>query len=121
MHFCPKCNSRKVHRSRARSRWEILRKSVTPKRVFRCHACGWRGWGVDMGPAFGHGQRRSGAHAAAEDAPNLEGTELARPDVAATIDVSSLDMNMADADSKPRMITEVPACDVEPPRKQLRP
>jgi hypothetical protein len=33
-----------LHRSRARTRLEELRKHFTAKRLHRCHACGWRGW-----------------------------------------------------------------------------
>ena len=41
---CPSCDSREVYRSKARTLYERLRKTHTPKRVFRCHHCGWRGW-----------------------------------------------------------------------------
>jgi len=41
---CPACQSTKVHRSRSRSRIERLRKGVTRDRLYRCGACGWRGW-----------------------------------------------------------------------------
>ncbi len=46
MHKCPKCGSPRVHRSRSRGLVEQLRKTVSSKRPHRCHACGWRGWGV---------------------------------------------------------------------------
>lgn len=26
---------------------------MTGKRPYRCDACAWRGWGVDLGPKFG--------------------------------------------------------------------
>ena len=41
---CPSCGSREVHRSKARTLYERLRKAHTLKRMFRCHHCGWRGW-----------------------------------------------------------------------------
>ena len=41
---CPSCDSREVFRSKARTLYEKLRKAHTPRRVFRCHHCGWRGW-----------------------------------------------------------------------------
>jgi FlaA1/EpsC-like NDP-sugar epimerase len=41
---CPSCGSREVYRSKARTFYEKLRKAHTPKRVFRCHHCSWRGW-----------------------------------------------------------------------------
>ena len=41
---CPSCDSREVFRSKARTLYERLRKAHTPRRVFRCHHCGWRGW-----------------------------------------------------------------------------
>jgi hypothetical protein len=49
---CPKCQSRKVHRSRTRSVVERFRRNFTGKAPFRCDGCGWRGWGLDFG---GHG------------------------------------------------------------------
>ena len=47
MQQCPKCGSPRIHRSRSRSVIEHIRKAVTSKRPHRCHACGWRGWGVE--------------------------------------------------------------------------
>lgn len=41
---CPSCGSREMHRSKARTLYERLRKAHTEARVFRCHRCGWRGW-----------------------------------------------------------------------------
>ena len=91
------------------------------KRVFRCHACGWRGWGVDLGPAYGH--RHGGANAVVDldDAESLDDTAPARADDPAELDINSLDANMDEADSKQHMIVEVPACDVEKTPKLLRP
>jgi UDP-GlcNAc:undecaprenyl-phosphate GlcNAc-1-phosphate transferase len=42
--ICPACASRDVYRSKARSFYERLRKLNSPKRLFRCRRCGWRGW-----------------------------------------------------------------------------
>jgi UDP-GlcNAc:undecaprenyl-phosphate GlcNAc-1-phosphate transferase len=41
---CPSCASQDISRSKARSLYERLRKAHTPKRLFRCGRCGWRGW-----------------------------------------------------------------------------
>ncbi len=41
---CPQCGSEKIYRSRHRNRIEAWRKSISRKRVFRCHVCNWRGW-----------------------------------------------------------------------------
>jgi UDP-GlcNAc:undecaprenyl-phosphate GlcNAc-1-phosphate transferase len=41
---CPSCGSHKMYRSKARSLYERAWKARTPKRLFRCHHCGWRGW-----------------------------------------------------------------------------
>jgi FlaA1/EpsC-like NDP-sugar epimerase len=42
--FCPSCISARVHRSRARTLMERVRRGMTDERLFRCAACGWRGW-----------------------------------------------------------------------------
>ncbi|HOC19354.1 MAG TPA: hypothetical protein PKK95_13865 [Vicinamibacterales bacterium] len=44
---CPKCRSTRIHRSRSRGWFERFRKGFTNKRPHRCHACGWRGWGLE--------------------------------------------------------------------------
>jgi len=44
MDTCPACGSHRVFRSRTRTRFERLRRELTSKRPYRCHACGWRGW-----------------------------------------------------------------------------
>ena len=49
MNACPRCGSNRVHRSRARTFWERFRRDFSQKRLFRCDACLWRGWGVDTG------------------------------------------------------------------------
>jgi UDP-GlcNAc:undecaprenyl-phosphate GlcNAc-1-phosphate transferase len=45
---CPSCREHQVHRSKARSIFERVRKKGTQKRLFRCHHCGWRGWLVSL-------------------------------------------------------------------------
>jgi FlaA1/EpsC-like NDP-sugar epimerase len=44
---CVRCGGH-LHRSRARSRWERIRKEFTDARPFRCDKCGWRGWSVPV-------------------------------------------------------------------------
>jgi FlaA1/EpsC-like NDP-sugar epimerase len=46
--YCPSCISARVHRSRARSLVERVRRSMSAERLFRCDACGWRGWLVPL-------------------------------------------------------------------------
>jgi hypothetical protein len=41
---CPMCGGDELYRSGIRSRAEDLRRSLSSKRPFRCHACDWRGW-----------------------------------------------------------------------------
>jgi len=41
---CPKCPSGRLVRSRSHSMADRLRKRFTAERLFRCEACGWRGW-----------------------------------------------------------------------------
>jgi UDP-GlcNAc:undecaprenyl-phosphate GlcNAc-1-phosphate transferase len=41
---CPTCGSRPLTRSHGRNIGEELRKRVSSRRLFRCQACGWRGW-----------------------------------------------------------------------------
>ena len=45
---CPDCGSNSVHRSRAMSPIENMRKSLTYRRPYRCRDCGWRGWLVPL-------------------------------------------------------------------------
>lgn len=45
--ICPNCGEH-AYRSHSRNFRESLVKRVTPLRPFRCHDCGWRGYG---GPA----------------------------------------------------------------------
>ena len=41
---CPKCPSGRLVRSRSHSMADRVRKRFTADRLFRCDACGWRGW-----------------------------------------------------------------------------
>ena len=41
---CPKCPSGQLVRSRSHSMAERARKRLSAERLFRCDACGWRGW-----------------------------------------------------------------------------
>jgi len=41
---CPSCTTSLARRSRARNVFERFRKLRTDKRLYRCDACGWRGW-----------------------------------------------------------------------------
>ena len=91
MEQCPKCQSDKVHRSRTKSRWERWRKEVTAKRPYRCPECGWRGWGVDLGPKLGDEETALAARAMAPDPPNLKGTALARGEQPASVNLEQLD------------------------------
>jgi FlaA1/EpsC-like NDP-sugar epimerase len=45
---CPACQSSMLHRSRARTFAERMRRGCSDKRLFRCEACGWRGWLVPL-------------------------------------------------------------------------
>lgn len=42
--ICPACDGASLHRSHSLSFLDRYRKSITMKRPFRCHLCGWRGW-----------------------------------------------------------------------------
>jgi len=48
---CPECGAADVHRSHARSHLEEWWKSLSDKRPYRCHGCGWRGWLAPMEPS----------------------------------------------------------------------
>jgi hypothetical protein len=41
---CPTCHASKLHRSKARSVPERVRRRFSSRRLYRCEACGWRGW-----------------------------------------------------------------------------
>ena len=59
---CQACGSRSLRRSRARSLRERVHRRLSQKRLYRCEACGWRGWSVLMNlavpPLFSPIQRR---------------------------------------------------------------
>ncbi len=42
--ICPKCQAPALRRSHSTSTFEKYRKARTNKRIYRCHACSWRGW-----------------------------------------------------------------------------
>ena len=86
MRQCPSCQSEDIHRSRTKTLWETWRREITRKRPFRCRACGWRGWGADMGSKVGRDDRSP-----ATEPPNLKGTALARSTWTADIDLDELD------------------------------
>jgi hypothetical protein len=44
MEACPACGSPRIYPSRARSIAERIRRGLTRKRPYRCHACNWRRW-----------------------------------------------------------------------------
>jgi predicted RNA-binding Zn-ribbon protein involved in translation (DUF1610 family) len=48
MRECPRCGSSDIHRSHARSLYERIRRSMTRRRLFRCHSCDWRGWAIPI-------------------------------------------------------------------------
>jgi colanic acid biosynthesis glycosyl transferase WcaI len=70
---CPSCASISAQRSRSRSRAERVRRDFSAERLYRCHACGWRGW---MTPLDSGGRQ-------------------APPDVPSAPDLSSLDSKPA--------------------------
>jgi len=47
---CRRCGTGQLHRSRARSRWERVRKEFSATRLYRCDTCGWRGWSAPLAP-----------------------------------------------------------------------
>jgi len=49
MEKCPKCQSKRVRRSRTRPGLERVRRTLTGKAPFRCQDCNWRGWAFDFG------------------------------------------------------------------------
>ena|SRR5712692_1688371 len=78
MRQCPRCKSADIHSSRTRSKWEQWRKEITGKRPYRCRACGWRGWGFDVGgTTYDPADVELATQAIAPDPPNLKGTALA--------------------------------------------
>jgi FlaA1/EpsC-like NDP-sugar epimerase len=45
---CRRCAGGQLNRSRARSRWERVRKEFSAARLYRCDKCGWRGWSIPL-------------------------------------------------------------------------
>ena len=48
MRECPRCSSSDIHRSHSRTILERTRRTLTHKRLFRCHECNWRGWAIPI-------------------------------------------------------------------------
>lgn len=46
MNRCPSCTSARIYPSRLRSQFERLRRALTDRQPYRCHACGSRAWSV---------------------------------------------------------------------------
>jgi FlaA1/EpsC-like NDP-sugar epimerase len=63
--LCPECKDARVHRSRGRSISERVAREFTQQRLFKCDACGWRGWLLPL--VFADGEP-----IALSPAPNLE-------------------------------------------------
>jgi hypothetical protein len=91
MHRCPECGSGNIHRSRAKTTWDIWRQKLTGKRPHRCRKCDWRGWAVDGGS--GHAGKRS----VVPDPPNLANLGLARHDSRNELDLDALDALISSA------------------------
>ncbi len=81
MDHCPKCQSKDIHRSRAKTRMERWRQQITQKRPFRCRACNVRVWGPETGPVFGEWEAETAKDAMAP--PRLDLHELDQFDPAA--------------------------------------
>jgi hypothetical protein len=47
---CPTCTSPRVYPSRLRSPIERVRRALTERQPYRCHACGFRGWSTILVP-----------------------------------------------------------------------
>jgi FlaA1/EpsC-like NDP-sugar epimerase len=45
---CPNCRSQTLHRSRARTLSERMRRRLSDRRLFRCTNCDWRGWLIPL-------------------------------------------------------------------------
>jgi hypothetical protein len=45
---CPRCQAMRLHRSRARSLSERVRRNFSARRLFRCDECEWRGWLIPL-------------------------------------------------------------------------
>lgn len=47
---CPTCESARIYPSRLRSGIERVRRALTEHQPYRCHVCGFRGWGQIVVP-----------------------------------------------------------------------
>ena len=73
MERCPCCGSNRVRRSRTKTFMERLHRQFSMKRLHRCQACGWRGWGLEtLKPAEPGDIRESGS-----PAPDLQAIDRA--------------------------------------------
>ena len=45
---CPQCHAHRLHRSRARTLPERVRRNFSARRLFRCEQCQWRGWLIPL-------------------------------------------------------------------------
>jgi hypothetical protein len=45
---CPRCRAHRLHRSRARTLPERMRRNFSARRLFRCDDCQWRGWLIPL-------------------------------------------------------------------------
>ena len=79
MQRCPKCESIEIHRSRSRSTWELVWKTLTRKRTYRCGTCGWRGWGVESGRRFTVDEQAQARSAVATDPIDWNGGDVLEP------------------------------------------
>ena len=66
---CPECESANVHRSHARTLTERILRDWRKDRLYRCGACGWRGWLVPL--------EFAGAAVDAAPAPDLTALDAA--------------------------------------------
>jgi len=91
MENCPKCKSTDLHRSRTRTKWEAWRREISGKRMYRCRACGWRGWGPDTGPRVDEAAAEFASKALALEPPNLGNTGLIREEKQPDLNLERLD------------------------------
>jgi FlaA1/EpsC-like NDP-sugar epimerase len=73
---CPVCAAADIHRSRTRTMVERVQRSLREERLFRCHACNWRGWLVPV------------EHMEADETAELAGPDLVSLDEALREDES---------------------------------
>jgi hypothetical protein len=68
-----------------------LRKQLTEKRPYRCHACGWRGWDIDFGHRFSHDEMTQAARAIAGDHASTDLSLETRSEHRGEIQLDALD------------------------------